>query len=203
MKLNPFRNQMAVVRPFSNLNFVTAKESRSRVYSTHLSFPPQGKHVRFAKGAGRGPEFTGFKTFILTTGRWTSQAMVQRYIYTRHIYIYIYVHTYIHTYIYIMYIYILILHNTYHIKSTNKKQTSCMKIESWKISRPEDFPSAPSGTPEAASWMSLGLNSHNFHIYIIVDKLIKPIVRVYIPLIWIPCGMTILNIRSLDSGTYL
>ncbi len=50
--------------------------------------------------------------------------------------------------------------------------------------------------------MCQGLNSHYFHI--IEDKLINPIVAVYIPIIRIPIkgGMTIPNTRSFDHGTY-
>ena len=47
------------------------------------------------------------------------------------------------------------------------------------------------------------INSHYFRI--IGDKLINPIVGVYIPIIRIPIkgGMTIPNIRSFDHGTYV
>ena len=50
--------------------------------------------------------------------------------------------------------------------------------------------------------MCQGLNSHYFHI--IGDKLINPIVWVYIPIIRIPIkgGMTIPNIATFDHGTY-
>ena len=50
--------------------------------------------------------------------------------------------------------------------------------------------------------MCQGLNSHSFHI--IGDKLINPIVGVYIPIIRIPIkgGMTIPNMGSLDPGTH-
>ncbi len=46
-----------------------------------------------------------------------------------------------------------------------------------------------------------GLNSHYFHI--IGDKLINPLVGVYIPIIRIPIkgGMTIPNIATFDHGT--
>ncbi len=46
-----------------------------------------------------------------------------------------------------------------------------------------------------------GLNSHYFHI--IGDKLINPIVGVYIPIIRIPIngGMTIPNIATFHHGT--
>ena len=52
------------------------------------------------------------------------------------------------------------------------------------------------------AWGVPGLiNSHSFHI--IGDKLINPIVGVYIPIIRIPIkgGMTILNIATFDHGT--
>ena len=51
--------------------------------------------------------------------------------------------------------------------------------------------------------MCQGLNSHYFHI--IGDKLINPIVGVYIPIIRIPIkgGMTIPNIATFDHGTYV
>ena len=47
------------------------------------------------------------------------------------------------------------------------------------------------------------INSHYFHI--IGDKLINPIVGVYIPIIRIPIkgGMTIPNIVTFDHGTYI
>ena len=50
--------------------------------------------------------------------------------------------------------------------------------------------------------MCQGLNSHCFPI--IGDKLINPIVGVYIPIIRIPIkgGMTIPNTRTFDHGTY-
>ena len=50
--------------------------------------------------------------------------------------------------------------------------------------------------------MCQGLNSHYFHI--VGDKLINPIVGVYIPIIRIPIkgGMTIPNIATFDHGTY-
>ena len=50
--------------------------------------------------------------------------------------------------------------------------------------------------------MCQGLNSHYFHI--IGDKLINPIVGVYIPILRIPIkgGMTIPNIATFDRGTY-
>ena len=50
--------------------------------------------------------------------------------------------------------------------------------------------------------MCQGLNSHYFHIR--GDKLINPIVGVYIPIIRIPIkgGMTIPNIATFDHGTY-
>ncbi len=46
------------------------------------------------------------------------------------------------------------------------------------------------------------INSHDFHI--IGDKLINPIVGVYVPIIRIPIKgwMTIPNTRSLDPGSY-
>ena len=49
--------------------------------------------------------------------------------------------------------------------------------------------------------MCQGLNSHYFRI--IGDKLINPIVGVYIPIIRIPIkgGMTIPNIATFDHGT--
>ena len=54
-----------------------------------------------------------------------------------------------------------------------------------------------------ASWeqMCQGLNSHYFHI--IGDKLINPIVGVYIHIIRIPIkgGMTIPNLATFDHGT--
>ena len=52
-------------------------------------------------------------------------------------------------------------------------------------------------------YMCQGLNSHYFHI--IGDKLIYPIVGVYIPIIRIPIkgGMTIPNIATFDHGTYI
>ena len=51
--------------------------------------------------------------------------------------------------------------------------------------------------------MCHGLNSHCFHI--IGDKVINPIVGVYIPIIRIPIkgGMTIPNIATFDHGTYM
>ena len=51
--------------------------------------------------------------------------------------------------------------------------------------------------------MCQGLNSHYFHL--IRDKLINPIVGVYIPIIRIPIkgGMTIPNIETFDHGTYI
>ena len=51
------------------------------------------------------------------------------------------------------------------------------------------------------SYVCHGLNSHYFHI--IGDKLINPIVGVYIPIIRIPIkgGMTIPNIATFDHGT--
>ena len=50
--------------------------------------------------------------------------------------------------------------------------------------------------------MCQGLNSHYFHV--IGDKLINPIVGVYIPIIRIPIkgGRTIPNIATFDHGTY-
>ena len=60
------------------------------------------------------------------------------------------------------------------------------------------FPAPPAGLLH----MCQGLNSHYFHI--IGDKLINPIVGVYISIVTIPTKgeMTIPNIVSLDPGTY-
>ena len=50
--------------------------------------------------------------------------------------------------------------------------------------------------------MPRSINSHYFHV--IGDKLINPIVGVYIPIISIPIkgGMTIPNIATFDHGTF-
>ena len=73
--------------------------------------------------------------------------------------------------------------------------------------------SYPEATPMAIAHMVLetprciyvpgSINSHYFHI--IGDKLINPIVGVYIPIIRIPIkgGMTIPNIATFDRGTYI
>ena len=81
-------------------------------------------------------------------------------------------------------------------------------IEVWDFSPPTIFETSFLGNSKNddrlsnRSYMCQGLNSHYFHI--IGDKLINPIVGVYIPTTRIPVkgGMTIPNIATFDHGTY-